>query len=156
MEIQEQVESRAIPVPNRRSSPRFAVDAEANLLLVGHGLSMNCRVLDLSLQGCRMHTGGRIPAGIHVVVEVTFSVNRIPFRLAGMIQRSNGEDEVGIQFSPMSARRMEEWTEVVNEVQAICAVKAKEEAAKAEEAARAQALAAEFAEEAYPEDEPIH
>ena len=154
MEIQGQVESRANPVPNRRSSPRFAVDAEANLLLVGHGLSMTCRVLDLSLQGCRMHTGSRIPAGIHVIVEVTFSVNRIPFRLAGTIQRSNGEDEVGIQFSPMGARRMEEWTEVVNEVQAIWAVKA-EEAAKAEDVARARALAAEFADEAHPEDEPI-
>jgi len=148
MEIQEQFESRAIPVPNRRSSPRFAVDAEARLLLVGHGLSMNCRVVDLSLNGCRMQTGGRIPAGIHVLVEVTLSVNRIPFRLPGVIRRSNGEGEVGIEFAGMSARRREEWAEVVNEVEAIWAEKAEEEAAKAKE------LKPECADGVYPEDAP--
>jgi hypothetical protein len=148
MEIQEQVESQPIPVPDRRSSPRFAVDAEARLLLVGHGLCMNCRVLDLSLNGCRMQTGGGIPAGIHVLVEVTFTVNRIPFRLPGVIRRSNGEGEVGIEFAGMSARRREEWAEVVNEVEAIAALKAAEEAAKAKE------LNPECAEDADPEDAP--
>ena len=148
MEIEEKVESRAIPASDRRSSPRFAVDAEAKLLLVGHGLSMNCRVLDLSLKGCRMRTGGGIPAGIHVLVEVTFSVNRIPLRLGGVIRRSNGEDEVGIEFTGMSARRMEEWAEVVNEVEAVAALKAAEEAAKAAE------RAVESTDEGDPEDEP--
>lgn len=136
MGIEEQVESRVIPVPNRRLTPRFAVDAEAMLFLVGHGLSVNCRVLDLSLRGCRVHTGGEIPAGIHVLVEITFSVNKIPFRLPGVIRRSNGEGEVGIEFSAMSVRRMAEWAEVVTEVESTLALKAEQEAAKAAERAQ--------------------
>lgn len=136
MEIEGQVESRPAPASDRRLTPRFAVDAEAMLFLVGHGLSVNCRVLDLSLKGCRVHTGGEIPAGIHVLVEITFSVNRIPFRLPGVIRRSNGEDEVGIEFSAMSGRRMAEWAEVVNEVESTLALKAEQEAAKAAERAQ--------------------
>jgi len=71
MEIEEKVESRAIPASDRRSSPRFAVDAEAKLLLVGHGLSMNCRCWTQP-EGLPDADRGGIPAGIHVLVEVTF------------------------------------------------------------------------------------
>jgi hypothetical protein len=167
MEIEEQAGNGVISVPdpglNRRCTPRFALETEARLLLVGHGRSINCRVLDLSLKGCRVQTGGESLAGVHVLVEVTFTVNKIPLRLAGVIRRSKGEDEVGIEFAALSERRMAEWAGVVNEVRAIAALKAEEDAARArdeavkaeEEAAKAAEQAQDDADNLYPLDETV-
>ena len=129
MEPEDKVEGRDAGPAERRSSPRFQVGAEAEIFVVGHGLSLNCRILDLSLHGCRVYTGGRIPSEIRLPVEVTFSVNKIPFRLAGLIRRSTGQQQVGIEFAGMTERRMAEWAEVVDEVQLALATQLEAEAA---------------------------
>lgn len=133
MELQSNANQETLTAQDRRSSPRFSIDTEATLVVVGHGLSMTCRVLDLSRSGCRMRTEGSIPAGVQVLVEVTFSVNRIPFRIAGVTRRSNGSDEVGIEFTDMSPRRTAEWAEVVDEVQALVAARVTANVAEATE-----------------------
>jgi hypothetical protein len=133
MEMEVKPEPSSIQPPDRRAHPRYAVDEEAWLLVVGHGLSMNCRVLDLSVEGCRMHSTARLPAGIRIHVEVTFSINRIPFRMGGIIQRCDGCGEVGVRFVNVTARRHAEWVEVVEEMQAFFAAKAQEEAARAQQ-----------------------
>ncbi len=144
MEAQEQVGCAASRPSDRRAFPRCAVDEEAGLLLVEHGLRLVCRVLDLSMEGCRIRTAQRLPIGIHVRVEVTFTINGIPFRMAGLIQRSNSEYEVGIRFVDVTPRRKAEWAEVVGEMQEALAIKARKEAARAEEeAVRAKEKAAE-------------
>jgi|ERR1019366_8889440 hypothetical protein len=74
----------------RRTRPRFAVDQGAVLLLVSHGLPVQCRIVDLSLEGCRVRTLERFPTGAGVHVEVTFKVKGIAFRFGGAIQWMGG------------------------------------------------------------------
>lgn len=121
---------------DRRAHPRFEVDQDAGMLLVDHGLALECRILDLSLEGCRLRAVGRLPEGLHARVEVTFTINGIPLRMGGQTLRSNGTGEVGVRFIGVSAHRRAEWAEVVDEVQEQAAVKAAEAARAAEAAAQ--------------------
>ena len=102
---------------DRRRHPRYTVDEAAHLLLVDHGLDLECRVLDMSLEGCRLHAEEDLPEVFHVRVEVTFQINGIPFRLGGTIRRVTAAQDLGISFVEMSARRHAEWAEVLAEVQ---------------------------------------
>jgi len=44
------------PGAERRTEPRFAVDEQATVLVVGHGMSFPVRILNLGLHGCRAST----------------------------------------------------------------------------------------------------
>ncbi len=120
---------------DRRAHPRFSVDEEARMLLVGHGHSSECRVLDLSIEGCRLQFCGRILPALQMRVEITFTINRIPFRVGGVIQRNSGLGELGVRFPDMTAHRKAEWAEIVAEVQERAVAKAGRAAAR--EAVRA-------------------
>lgn len=100
---------------DRRAHQRFAVDEQAGLLIVGHGLSLKGRILDMSLEGCRIQTSAHLPGGGCVRVEVTFTINGLPFRMGGLVQRSQA-GEVGVRFAGASTHRQAEWAEVVEEV----------------------------------------
>lgn len=104
-----------VPPSERRAHPRFAVAADADLLLVEHGLTLRGQILDLSLEGCRILTDKPLPDAMRARVEVTFRINGMPFRLGGNIQRSNG-CELGLRFAGLSPHRQQEWVEVVTEV----------------------------------------
>ena len=113
-----------------RKRPRFAVDEDGILLLVDHGLPLQCRIMDLSLEGCRMQTRERYPAGLGVRVELTFRVNGIVFRFCGAVRWTDGGNSVGIQFVGVSSRRIGELAEVLGEVEEDLAAKAAREAAE--------------------------
>jgi len=115
--------ARPFLASDRRTHPRYSIDAEAALALVGYDLSFNSRILDLSLEGCCMKAEGRFPSHLRCRVEVTFKVNGLPFRLGGLIQRCSSKNEVGIRFAGVSARRMAEWAELVVEVEEDLAAK---------------------------------
>ena len=115
--------ARTFLASDRRMHPRYSIDAEAGLQLVGHERAFNCRILDLSLEGCCMRAEGRFPSHLRCQVEVTFKVNGLPFRLGGLIQRCSNSNEVGIRFVGVSARRMAEWGELVAEVEEDLAAK---------------------------------
>lgn len=116
--------------PDRRTRPRFEVDEVATILLVHHGSTLSCRVLDISLGGCRIRTNDRFIAGILVRVEVAFKVRGIAFRFSGVTQWTDGRCLVGVRFLDLGARRFEELTEALAEVEA--AAEAKKLAAQAQ------------------------
>lgn len=119
MSEEAKAEGDAVPAQgrDRRAHPRFAVDEEARMLVVGSGHAADCRVLDLSLEGCRLHCGGRLSPPLQTRVEITFTINGIPFRLGGTVQRNNGSGELGVKFPEMTEHRKAEWAEIVTEVQ---------------------------------------
>ena len=123
---------------NLRAVPRFEVDVDAHLLLVEHGSTLPCRVVDLSLTGCCLCTRDRFPARGVVRVEVTFKVNGLAFRFCGTTQWTDGRNQVGIRFVDVSARRKEEFLEAIAEVENAAKQAARNKAA-AEEAAAMQA-----------------
>jgi c-di-GMP-binding flagellar brake protein YcgR len=116
------------------------MDEEASLLLINHGSTVSCRVVDLSLNGCCLRTKERYTAGTMVHVEVTFRTRGLAFRFSGMTQWTNGRNLVGIRFVDVPLRRREELVEALVEVEAENAAKAARLAAE-KQAAEEQAAA---------------
>jgi hypothetical protein len=112
------------------------VDEGSKLLLVNHGLAMEGRILDLSLDGCRMGTRERFTGGVRSRVEVTFKINGIAFRFCGLTQWTDGRNQVGIRFVDVMERRRGELAEVIREVEEDLAAKAAKVAAEKLEAKR--------------------
>jgi hypothetical protein len=123
-----------------RAFPRFTVDEEASLLLVSHDSRHPCRVVDLSLEGCRILTREVFRAGTQKRVEISFKINGIAFRMSGTTQWTDGRNAVGIHFVYSTRRRRDELAEVLGEVEADLAAKAEKEVA--EELARLLAAVA--------------
>ena len=110
--------------PNRRRQTRYAVDEEAKLLLVKHGSTISCNILDLSLGGCRVRTTDRFLAGVLIRVEISFKILGVAFRLPGVTQWTNRRDVIGIRFIDMTPRRQGALAEVLAEMAAQDAVEA--------------------------------
>jgi hypothetical protein len=125
MEEEEISKCLAAPGAERRTRPRFPVDEDASLLLLEHGFSVQCSIVDLSLEGCRVRTRERLPAAMRASVEISFKINGIAFRLSGEIRWldsaaasiRDGVRVVGIRFVGVSSRRRDEWAEVLGEVE---------------------------------------
>ncbi len=157
MESTERAEELATGQQERRTAPRYAVDGQASLLLVQHGSTFPCRVVDLSLNGCRVRTQERFTAGAMARVEVAFKVRGFAFRFSGMTQWTDGRHLAGIRFVDMPARRREELVEALSEAEADHAAKAAKPAVEEQAAAREQAAAQESAPAAVvapPKQEP--
>ena len=130
MESADLAEELATELQNRRATPRHGVDENASLLLVIHGSTISCRIVDLSMGGCRLRTIERFTAGSRVCVEVMFKVRGLAFRFSGITQWTDGKHQVGIRFVDVPARRSEELVEALGEVAAENAAKAAEQAAR--------------------------
>jgi len=123
------------PVPpnapqDHRAYPRYAVDEAAVLLVVNHGLSLDCRILDLSLKGCRLRILQPFALAEQLRVEVAFKVNGAGFRFLGFIQWTRNDRLIGIRFSETVARRVEQLADVLSEIEAAVREKAAEQAAR--------------------------
>jgi c-di-GMP-binding flagellar brake protein YcgR len=130
MEPEEKTAELASGGQNRRAAPRHGLDEEASLLLVNHGSTVSCRVVDLSLGGCCLRTKERFAAGSMVHVEVTFRARGLAFRFSGMTQWTDSRHRVGIRFVDVPLRRREELVEALFEVAAENAAKAARQAAE--------------------------
>ena len=139
MEMEEKGEVLAVDGRSRRVHGRSNVDELAQILLLDRGSTMQCKVMDFSLGGCRLQSWEPFFAGPGVCVEVTFKVRGIDLRFRGITQWTDDRYLVGIRFVDLSSRRREDLAEVLSEVEAVSAAKAEKEAAAmraAEERAR--------------------
>jgi hypothetical protein len=114
----------------RRIMPRCALDEEAVLLLVGRGARLQCRIVELSMTGCRMSTRERLPAAGELRVEASFKARGIAFRFGGAIEWMDGSGLIGIRFVELIPRRRDELIEVLRELEAEIAARAEKEAAE--------------------------
>jgi len=120
----------AIEPPNRRTIPRVALDEDASILILSLGTRVPCRLIDLSVGGCRLRTAERFMAGPMVRVEVTFRVRGLVFRFTGVTQWTDGRKLVGVRFVDLTWRRKSELADALGEVQTEIAAKARERAAQ--------------------------
>jgi hypothetical protein len=118
MELPEKAAELVTERQNRRATPRYGVDEEARLLLVKHGSTVSCRIVDIGLNGCRICTQERFTAGILIRVEVTFKVRGFAFRFSGVTQWTDGRHLLAIRFVDVPVRRREELVEALCEVEA--------------------------------------
>jgi hypothetical protein len=116
MELPEKAAELVTERQNRRATPRYGVDEEARLLLVKHGSTVSCRIVDIGLNGCRICTQERFTAGILIRVEVTFKVRGFAFRFSGVTQWTDGRYLLAIRFVDVPVRRREELVEALCEV----------------------------------------
>jgi c-di-GMP-binding flagellar brake protein YcgR len=117
----------------RRAHPRYTVDGDSQILFVNHGLTLDCKITDLSHGGCRIYTQERVSASPGVRVEISFKINGITFRLSGVLRWTDRRRLAGIRFTNMTPRRQEELAEAIAEIEAAAAKAQK--AAEAEQAA---------------------
>jgi hypothetical protein len=106
------------PQSERRSKARYPVDTEACLVSANHGRSLTGRMLELSLDGCRVRANRECPQGMPEGVEVLFKINGIAFRLAGTMQWMDARRTAGIRFKPMASRRRAALEELLAELEA--------------------------------------
>jgi hypothetical protein len=121
---------------DRRAQSRHAVDTTVVILLINIASQVHGRILDLSVGGCRIHTNERFPVGIYTRVEAEFHLEGLPFRLGGVIQaiHDQGRQLVGIRFLDMSARKLEQVEQLMEEIEE---TRANGEAAKPVDSGRA-------------------
>jgi c-di-GMP-binding flagellar brake protein YcgR len=116
-------ESQSAMVPikpvhgDRRAHSRYGVYASAVVYLVKIGSSIQGRVLDLSLSGCRIRTKGRMTVGIYRQVEVEFRLDGLPFRLGGVLQAIHDRSTVGIRFIDMSNRKRDQLEQLILDIE---------------------------------------
>ena len=142
-DLEEEVEPLAEPVSNRRSHPRHAVDEPASLRVLKHETTIPCRVIDISLSGCRLQAADSFLPGLHARVEVSFKIRGLILRFNGEAQWTDDRLTVGIHFVDVTSRRAEELGEILFEVAAENAAQAEKRAAEeraAEERAAQEAL----------------
>jgi hypothetical protein len=103
--------------PDRRSQPRYPVDAGASIFFIDVRARIAGRILDLSVGGCRIRSEGRFPVGIYRRVETEFKVDGLPFRLAGVVQSLHDRFTVGIRFLDMSPRKRAQLAQLMEEIE---------------------------------------
>ncbi len=105
--------------PDRRAQPRVAVEAVATVYLLKIACALRGQILDLSLGGCRIRTLQPFPVGIYCRVELEFTLNGIPFRLAGVTQSIHDRHTVGFRFLDLSERKRGQLEQLIQEMRAI-------------------------------------
>ena len=102
----------------RRTHPRYPVDEDSLLVLVHCGLPMKARIVELSLEGCRIRTCEQFTGNPGQRVEACFKVKGFTFRFGGVVRWTNGRNLVGIHFENVIQRRKTDLTEVIDEIAA--------------------------------------
>ena len=121
----------------RRADPRYPLDEEAVLSIVGQSPPMPGRIIDLSQRGCLVQIGKSAAVRPGLPVEIYFKVRGTAFRLRGIAQWVIESKAIGVQFANMVPRHVDALAEVLREMEATAAIRA--EGAKklaAERAAR--------------------
>jgi hypothetical protein len=77
---------------------------------------MQCRLTDLSLEGCRLRTVQRFNAEMGLRVEVAFRVNGLSFKFAGITEWTNRWNLVGIKFVDVPRRCRADLAELIGEL----------------------------------------
>jgi phosphoribosylanthranilate isomerase len=130
MDLEEEAEAFVKIPPNRRAHQRHTVDEPAWLSVLKHEATIPCRIIDLSLAGCRLRASDSFLPGLHARVEVSFRVHGLLLRFNGEAQWTDDCLTVGIRFVDVTSRRVDELAEILTEVAAENAAKAAREAAK--------------------------
>jgi hypothetical protein len=101
----------------RRKQARYEVDESAAIFFVKGGLTLQGRIENLSLSGCRIRTIERCLVDIYTRVEIEFHLQGLPFRLSGVIQSIHLRNTVGIRFLDLSERKQAQITELIGEIE---------------------------------------
>jgi hypothetical protein len=100
----------------RRVHARYLMEAQAAMLLVKSGETVNGHVLEISQSGCRIFLDAPFEKEIGAHVEVNFSLHGIPVRMAGISQVRMNTRTIGIEFFGLSGRKQQQLLELIAEI----------------------------------------
>lgn len=101
----------------RRSRVRHPVNSSATIILVNGGARFRGRILDVSLEGCRIRSDERFLAGAYTQVETVFQLIGSTFRLGGVVQMVHERRMVGIRFLDLSPLQRSQLVELIREIE---------------------------------------
>jgi hypothetical protein len=104
------------PGRERRVQSRHSVDSRATIYFIDVRAQSAGHILDVSMSGCRIRTDERFPSGIYRRVEVEFTLDGLPFRLAGVVQAVHDRFTIGIRFLNLSDRKREQLVMLMEEL----------------------------------------
>jgi c-di-GMP-binding flagellar brake protein YcgR len=102
-------EHRRVTRPGSEDWPTSVRDMKAERQSTGS-------ITELSMGGCCVLLVNPFVGELHHEVEVEFEILRLHFRLAGMPRAVHDRHLVGIEFKPMSNRRIDELTQLIFEL----------------------------------------
>jgi len=100
---------------NRRQFPRYRCEGEAEVFVPHGGLLFRGKILDLSASGCFIEAPA-LDLERGTPVEVSFSVHRMRFRVAGRIAIMHHKRGAGIAFETLGTRRARQIADLIAEL----------------------------------------
>jgi hypothetical protein len=116
MKTEDKAEVSLAIVADRRAQQRFDADGAASLLLSPER-TMQCRLTDLSLGGCRLRTVERFKAEPGLQIQVAFRVNGLTFKFAGITEWTNRWNLVGVRFIDVPRRSKSNLADLIGELE---------------------------------------
>jgi len=103
---------------DRRRHPRFRCTGHADILLIPDAPLVPARVVNVSQCGCLIELQQSQRLGQSSSAELTFKVNRLPFRMRVQAAAIRSETLVGFQFDPLGERVRGRLEELIQELAA--------------------------------------
>jgi hypothetical protein len=91
-------------------------DSPASLTLPSDDSVLGGHIVDLSLTGCLMRLSRPCTVRLKAPAEVTFHMQGLPFRLAGITQELHDKRTLEIRFGQMSRRSRDDLNQVITEL----------------------------------------
>jgi c-di-GMP-binding flagellar brake protein YcgR len=105
-----------VELEQKRKHPRVSCSGEASVHFFGDGMSSHARILDLSLEGCLIALEAPIEVKPDAVVELSFSVKQLPFRVRAQVKVVRSHTTLGFQFLQINRRGRSHQLELMEEL----------------------------------------
>ena len=99
----------------KRRYPRFECTGTGGIHITSEPPYF-ARVANLSLAGCLMVLQQPRPLPLDMMVELTFEVNRLPFRVRAQVKAVRSDKMIGFQFLQLSRRTQWQLEELIEEL----------------------------------------
>jgi hypothetical protein len=103
-------------IRDRRRHPRFRCTGQADVLLATDAPRIPARVVDVSKRGCLIELRKAQNLDQDATVELTFTVNRLFFRVRVLAKAIRSDTMVGFQFDTLSERVGAQLEELIEEL----------------------------------------
>lgn len=107
----------------RRLYARYRCGGDAEIFGLSSGISSRGSIKNLSLGGCLLCLGDRTRKlkpihgfGRSDLVEMTFCVRQMPFRVQGRVRQINPDQSIGVEFTLQSERGKRQLRELIAEL----------------------------------------
>jgi hypothetical protein len=100
----------------KRRYPRFECTGTGGVRIASSEPPSCAKILDLSVEGCLMKLQQPPSIPMDLMVELTFNVNRLPFRVRALVKVIRSATMIGFQFHQVSKRTQMHLEDLIEEL----------------------------------------